>query len=313
MTSGVDRGPAADSDGEGPVVVGSASRDVTASDPRGWRLGGAVAYAGLALARLGLRPRILLGADPAAAAADELDLLRRAGAVLRVVPLARSPFFDNREVGGVREQHCLERGDPLPVAALPATWRTASDWVLAPVAGELRVEWGSAPGAAARVALGWQGLLRDLSHGGAVTRRPPEPSPLLSRADLVVVSRLDLDPGLRISELGPILRPRATLVVTDGDLGGTVWRSDGVRAATVRRYPAIPAAGVVDATGAGDAFLAGLVAARLGHPLGGSGRHGSDLRLAAAMGSLTVGDAGIRGVPTLAAVAERLRTSLRRG
>ncbi|HEX5589141.1 MAG TPA: PfkB family carbohydrate kinase [Candidatus Limnocylindrales bacterium] len=307
MTSGVRER------GAGPVVVGSASRDLAPRDPRGWRLGGAVTYAGLALARLGLRPRVLVGADPDAAAASELELLRDAGAEVRVAALARSPVFDNREVGGVRAQVCLEPGDPLPVDAFPAAWRAATAWVFGPVADELPARWAEVPLPAAHVALGWQGLLRELPHGGPVRRRPPAPSPLVARADLVVVSRLDLEPGTDVAALGALLRRDATLVVTDGDLGGSVWRSDGTRAATVRRYPAIATAGVVDATGAGDAFLAGLVAARLGHPLAGSGRRGSDLRLAAALGSLTVEGPGVTAVPELTAVAARLRASLSGG
>jgi hypothetical protein len=277
-----------------------------------------VSYAGLALARLGLFPRVLLGADPPARTAAELDLLREAGADLVVVPLAHGPVFDNREVGGVRVQRCLDPGDPLPVAALPADWRAAGDWVIGPVAGELPGEWGSVPPIDAHVALGWQGLLRDLPHGGPVARRPPGPAPLLARADLVVVSRLDLEPGTRVEALGPLLRPGATLVVTDGEAGGTVWRIDDGRARVARRYAAIPARRLVDATGAGDAFMAGLVAARMRHRLaaaatGARHRPGPDLRLAAAMGSLTVEDVGVLGVPTAAAVAERLATSFKRG
>ncbi len=319
MTSGIDGQRPASSDGAGPVVVGSASRDVAAADPRGWRLGGAVTYAGLALARLGLGPRILMGTDPEAAAAGELELLRGAGADLHLVPLARGPVFDNREAGGLREQHCLEPGDPLPVAALPPAWRDAGDWVLVPVAGELANAWADVPAASARVAVGWQGLLRDLSRGGPVVRRPPGASPLLGRADLVVVSRLDLDPETRIGDLGAFLRHGATLVVTDGAAGGKVWRVEGGRARAAVRYEAIAAGRLVDGTGAGDTFLAGLVAARMGHPLasvgqrGADGPLGADLRLAAAIGSLTVEDLGVRGVPSLAAVEERLRSSLRPG
>ena len=44
------------------VVVGAASRDRVEDDPRGWRLGGAVSYAALAIARLGLRVGALVGA-----------------------------------------------------------------------------------------------------------------------------------------------------------------------------------------------------------------------------------------------------------
>jgi sugar/nucleoside kinase (ribokinase family) len=297
----------------GPVVVGSASRDLAASDPRGWRLGGAVTYAGLALARLGLRPRVLLGADEPALAAAELDLIRDAGAELRLVPLDRGPVFDNREVGGARAQHCLEPGDQLAVTALPGEWRRAADWLFGPVAGELPDEWGSVPAASARVALGWQGLLRDLPRGGPVVRRPPGRSPLLARADLVVVSRLDLAPATPVETLGLLLRPGATLVVTEGEAGGEVWRADGSRARLVRRYRAIPAPTLIDQTGAGDAFLAGLVAARMGHPLAPADRPDADLRLAAAVGSLTVGALGVLGVPTMAAIAERLHASVRPG
>jgi len=175
------------------------------------------------------------------------------------------------------------------------------------------------PGASARVAVGWQGLLRDLPRGGPVERRPPGASPLLGRADLVVVSRLDLHPETRIEDLGAFLRHGSTLVVTDGEAGGEVCRVDGGRARGAVRYEAIAARGLVDGTGAGDTFLAGLVAARMGHPLvsvaprGASSLPGADLRLAAAIGSLTVEDLGVRGVPSLAAVEERLRASLRPG
>ncbi|MEW5989815.1 MAG: PfkB family carbohydrate kinase [Chloroflexota bacterium] len=296
-----------------PVVVGSASRDLAARDPRGWRLGGAVTYAGLALARLGLRPRVLIGADAPAASASELDLLRAAGAEVRVVELARSPIFDNREVHGVREQRCLEPGDPLPLDELPGAWRDSGTWVFGPVADELPAGWGSVPPPAAWVALGWQGLLRDLSRDGLVTRRGPGPSPLLARAGLVVVSRLDLPADVDLPGLGPLLRPGAILVVTDGPAGGSVWRADGARTVATRRYPAIPAARVTDPTGAGDAFLAGLVAAQLGHPLAQPARPDAGLRLAAALGSLTVEELGALGVPTTEAVAERLGRTLRPG
>jgi sugar/nucleoside kinase (ribokinase family) len=318
VTSGIGAERSASSDGAGPVVVGSAARDVAAADPRGWRLGGAVTYAGLALARLGLEPRILMGADPEAAAAEELELLRRAGADLSLVPLARGPVFDNRQVGGLREQHCLGPGDPLPVAALPAAWRGAGDWLLVPVAGELET-----PGRTCRRLGPRRGRLAGAPARHAArrpaARRPPGASPLLGRADLVVVSRLDFDPETRIADLGAFLRRGATLVVTDGEAGGEVWRVEGVQARPATRYEAIAASELVDGTGAGDTFLAGLVAARMGHPLafvgprGADGPPGADLRLAAAIGSLTVEGLGVRGVPSLPAIEERLRAWLRPG
>ncbi|HEU0243626.1 MAG TPA: hypothetical protein VFQ75_06935, partial [Candidatus Limnocylindrales bacterium] len=56
------------------VVVGAASRDLTDEDPRGWRLGGGVSYSALALARLGVRTRALIGVDGPAATSVELGV-----------------------------------------------------------------------------------------------------------------------------------------------------------------------------------------------------------------------------------------------
>lgn len=293
-----------------PVVVGSASRDLTAEDPRGWRLGGAATYAGLTLARLGMHPRVLLGVDAEAAGAEELDWLRGAGADLRLVPLGAGPVFENHERPEGRVQ--ISEGPGSAIAAgVPDGWETASAWLLVPVAGELPDAWADLPGSSAFVGLGWQGLLRTLAPGLVVLRRPPAPSAFTRRADLVVVSRFDVAPEIGIGEMTALLRPSATLVLTDGEDGGLVVARDAAGATHLRRYPAIAAERVVDPTGAGDVFLAALAAARLGHPWGGAGRRGADLRLAAAVASLSVEAPGLAGVPSSAAVAARLRTSLR--
>ena len=291
------------------MVVGSASRDLTDEDPRGWRLGGAAAYVGLTLARLGLRPRVVLGVDPAAVTATELQWLRDAGADLHLHQLAEGPVFTNHEEAGGRVQTCETPGLPIPTSAVPVEWRTADAWCLVPVADEINDVWAELPRDGDFVAIGWQGFLRNLLRNGVVTRRPPSASALLRRADVVCLSRDDVDdasPG----HLLPLLGTPVLLTITAGSEGGTAAHVDAAGRARMRRYPAIEVDAVRDATGSGDAFLAGLVATRLGHPLGGSGRRGSDLRLAAALGSLVVEGLGLGGVPTMAAAAERMRRSL---
>jgi sugar/nucleoside kinase (ribokinase family) len=310
------------------VVVGAAARDVDRGDPRGWRLGGGVAYGALTLARLGLRVGALVGLDPAAAEAVELELLRSAGVSLVGVPLARGPVFENREVAGRRIQHCLAVSDPLPVGALPDGWRRAPGWLFAPVADELGEEWAAVPPPAGIVGLGWQGLLRELSPGRRTRRRPPRPSPLLARADLVGVSRDDLDPDVPISAIVAPLAPGATLALTAGPHGGLILAPSPTGRRWIR-YPALAARRTVDPTGAGDVFLAVLLAVRLGllsspveageGPAGGGARRvdgsapldpgshpGLGLGLAAAAGSLVVEAPGLLGVPSLAQIRRRI-------
>ncbi|MEX2548533.1 MAG: hypothetical protein WD830_12225, partial [Chloroflexota bacterium] len=71
------------------VVVGAATRDLDASDPRGWRLGGTVTYSSMAAARLGARVMALIGVDAESATAAEIDVLRAAGVEVELVRLAR--------------------------------------------------------------------------------------------------------------------------------------------------------------------------------------------------------------------------------
>ncbi|HEX5466854.1 MAG TPA: PfkB family carbohydrate kinase [Candidatus Limnocylindrales bacterium] len=315
------RGPRPDRRPE-VVVVGAASRDVARDDPRGWRLGGGVTYCALTLARLGIRSAALVGVDGPAAEASELDLLREAGAAVRLVPLAHGPVFENVERPSGRVQTCLDPGSPLPVAALPASWRQASWWLLAPVAGELPPAWAAVPPATAHVVVGWQGLLRVLRAGRHVERLGPRPSPFLERAGLVGVSRHDLDHHLALATVLAPLAAGSELLMTAGDAGGLLLEvgsavapevgqgrrpAIGGRAVAVRRYPALRSPREVDPTGAGDTFLAALVAARIAAATADVRcSPGQDLRLAAAAASLVVEDVGLLGVPDPRALACRL-------
>jgi sugar/nucleoside kinase (ribokinase family) len=286
------------------LVVGAASRDVTDADPRGWRLGGAVAYCSLTLARLGLRVRALVGADGPASTADELDLLRDAGAEVAVAPLARGPVFEIIEGPGGRRQRCLSVADTISLEALPGDWEANDAIVLGPVAGELPPEWAGVT--APLVALGWQGLLRRLVAGADVERVRARADPLLGVADLVGVSVDDVDPQVRLRDLVDLVRPGATLVVTRGNRGGTALVSRRPAHSILRAYPAIPSNGVVDPTGAGDVFLATFVATAVDGARLGVEDITARLTFAAAAGSIAVEDRGLLGVPTLEAVRRRV-------
>lgn len=280
------------------VVVGSACRDLVDDDERGWRLGGGASYSAFALARLGLRVGALVVADPEAAASAEIEMIRDAGVEVVVVPGLKGPVFINTETPTGRIQQTPQVSDPVPVAALPAAWRDAPAWMFAPVAGETTDDWAAVPPADALVALGWQGLLRILTPGGAVRHHPPGPSPVVRRADLVGVGRDDFDESVTPADLLGLVHPGATLLLTDGVHGGVAVEAgaDGTEARR-RRWHSIPIAEYVDAVGAGDTFLSGVFAAHVDPGLVASWTgEDPDLRLGAAMGSLILEGPGLFGV-----------------
>ncbi len=278
------------------VVVGAASRDRVDGDRRGWRLGGSATYCSLALARLGISTGALIGVDEEAADAGELDVLAKAGVRLRRVPLEHGPVFENLEIDGHRAQRWISKSDELPTGDVPAEWRPARTWLLVPVAGEVGEEWARVPPAEARVVVGWQGLLREFATEGWVKRTAPAPSRLLERARLVCASMDDLAAMARLADLRA-MAPQATLVLTSGERGGLVSRGTGFA-----RYEAF-AAETVDPTGAGDVFLAALVATWL---LVGELASSRALRFAAAAAACAVEGPGITRVPTGTDVAARL-------
>jgi len=285
------------------LVVGAASRDVTTTDARGWRLGGAVTYGSLMLARLGLQVRALVGADREAAQARELDALREAGVDVTLARLAQGPVFENIEQPGGRRQRCLSVADPIDPATLPGAWRANDAVLLGPVAAELGPAWAAI--SAPMVALGWQGLLRRLVAGADVERVAPQPEPLLARADLVGVSVDDVGPA-RLRDLVDLVRPGAMLAVTRGDRGGTALVSRRPARSILRAYPAIPSNRAIDPTGAGDVFLASLVATAIDGARLGAEDLTARLMFSAAAGSLAVEGPGIEGVPTLDSIRRRV-------
>lgn len=290
------------------VHVGSASRDLTDDDPRGWRLGGAVCYAALTTARLGVRTGALVGADAIASEALELDDLRAAGVDVRVVRLRETPVFINDETPVGRVQTCIAAGADLPIHARPRDWDGAS-WSLLPVADELGDAWAAALPDTTHLTVGWQGWLRSLVARRRVRRRPPRRSAPIARADLVGLSRNDVAPNTRLRDLWGALRPEAALLLTDGVAGGRWFRIGADAPAETIRYRAIRTRAVVDPTGAGDVMLAALQAVTLrpdirGGPPGSDRR--ADLAFAAAAASLAIEGPGLAGVPTLEAVRSRL-------
>lgn len=288
--------------GDRPIllVVGAASRDLHPTDPRGWRLGGTVAYASLAAARLGVRVRALIGADPEAARASELDLLRGAGVEMRVVPMQRGPVFDNQETPAGRIQVAHQVSDSLPTAVLPEDWAPSDATLLGPIAGELGDEWATALPSDEFVALTWHGLLRRLAPGQPVELLRVQREPLAARANALLLSAEDVRAGA--SAIRDLLADGQRLLLTHGGQGAAEMRVEGdlLRG---RSIPAVPRRIAVDTTGAGDVFLAAWLAARLLAPSAPGDRH---LAMASIASSLKVAAYGLQGVPGHADVCREL-------
>jgi hypothetical protein len=206
-------------------------------------------------------------------------------------------------------------GVPLPVPAVPESWRAAPGWSLVPVAGELTDAWADAVPADIHLAVAWQGFLRELVAGEQVRRRPPRASAILRRADLVGVSHHDVSHPTLVSELYRLLHPGADLLITQGAEGGLLIRLGADGPTESLRYLPTSTDRETDPTGAGDTFLAALQASMLRPAVVGRHRvrRQLDLRFAAAAGSLVVEGPGLEGVPDRSAVlVRRARERIRR-
>lgn len=272
------------------LVVGAATRDVDAADARGWRLGGTVAYASLAAARLGVRVRALIGAEATIATASEIGVLRDEGIEVRLVPLDHGPVFDNQQTPAARIQIAQQASDRMPAASLPDEWRSSGSVLLGPVANELGPEWAAVFGRDTIVALAWQGLLRELTPGERVRLLPLIRNALVQRAEVLLVSAEDVL-GDR-AEIAELLASNQRLLVTSGAHGAVELRR--VDGRIKGRYaPALPPSEVIDETGAGDIFLATWLATRI--------LTGMDdwraLSIASAMAGLSVARRGLADMP----------------
>ena len=218
------------------VVVGAASRDVTADDPRGWRLGGPATYCSLAAARLGLRVGCLLGVDPLAATAGELQWLperrSRAASCARWAA-ARSSRTSRTTVTGASAG--CRRATPCRSPRCRTSGEAWLGWLLVPVAGEVGDEWAAvaAPGRECWRRLA--GVAARLRPGRLGRATMAAASPLLGRAGLVCASVDDLPPQRRAWRPPPV-RGRG-----DDRADGRSTRRLALRGSRLARYSALPA------------------------------------------------------------------------
>ncbi|MDQ2953261.1 MAG: PfkB family carbohydrate kinase [Chloroflexota bacterium] len=233
------------------LAVGHVARDEFEGEPT-WRLGGTVLYTAATAARLGARAAIVTRVGPKERAALE-ERCATLGIELHALPAERTTTFAFRYVNGKRLMRLRARARGLALSDVPVPLREANAVILGSIAHEIdRTLLGAFAEAASVVTA--QGYLRLWSADGAIRpRRWEDVAEVTATASAIVLSEEDVG--------GDLSEPRrwagdTPVIVTFAERGSLVL-VDG----SETMVPAFRAARVVDPTGAGDAFAAGLAIA----------------------------------------------------
>jgi ribokinase len=273
------------------VTIGHMARDEFAGEDD-WRIGGTAVYAAAAAARLGDRVALLTRVGPnererLAAGCREMEI------ELHPLESAVTTTFAFRYVEGKRRLRLKARAKAISAADVPHELRETRAVVLASIAHELEPSLFALYAAVPRV-MAAQGYLRTWDADGSVRRRDWEDAhATVARVSATVVSEEDIEGDL---DLARDWARTAPVIVTVAERGALVLR-DG-REILV---PGFPADRVVDPTGAGDAFCAGLALALAdGATLETAARFGN------AVASFAVEDVGVAGLATRDRVEARM-------
>src|SRR3989454_6003688 len=274
------------------VSIGHAARDEFEGDPE-WRIGGTATYAAAAAACLGDRVALLTRVGP-----KERDRLaarcKELGIELHALESAVTTTFSFRYVDGRRHLRLKARAKGIGAYAIPSALRETRSVVLASIAHEIERSVFDLYGGVPRV-LAAQGYLRSWDADGTVRRREwDEAHDVLSRVNVAVVSEEDIEGDL---DLARGWARSAPVIVTIAERGAIVLR--GGREVEVGGFPADE---VIDQTGAGDAFCAGLALA-----LADGNDFEPAARFANAVASFAVEGIGTLGLATRQQVEARMK------
>lgn len=242
------------------LAVGHVARDEFEGEPT-WRLGGTVLYTAATAARLGARAAIVTRVGPNERAALE-ERCAGLGIELHALPAEVTTTFAFRYEGGKRLMRLRARARGLALADVPEPLRAADAVILGSIAHEIdRTLLGAFHDAASVVTA--QGYLREWSADGAIRpRRWEDVTEVTASASAIVLSDEDIGGDLDEPRRWASLRAHGPLplhtpvIVTFAERGSLVF-VDG----SEMMVPAFRAERVVDPTGAGDAFAAGLAIA----------------------------------------------------
>ncbi len=273
------------------LAIGHVTRDEFPGET-GWRLGGTATYTAATAARLGAHAALVTRVGPNERATLE-ERCRSLGIDLVALPSEVTTTFGFRTVDGRRVLRLRQRARGLRLADVPEPLRSCDAVILGSVAHEIDRSLLGAFGDAATVVTA-QGYLREWDADGAIhPRRWDDVAEVTAKASAIVLSEEDV--------AGDLAEPRrwaghTPVIVTLAERGALVL-VDG----SERTVAAFHAERVVDPTGAGDAFAAGLaIALAEKQPLLDA------VRFAHATASFAVEAVGTDGLADRARIAERM-------
>lgn len=273
------------------LAVGHVARDEFEGEPT-WRLGGTALYAAATAARLGTSTALVTRVGPTEQPALE-ERCAQLGIALRALPSSATTTFGFRYVEGRRLMRLRARARAIAPSDVPAQWREARAVVLGSVAHELDRSLFGTTSSEATVLVA-QGYLREWAADGAIEPRDWEDADeIVPRVSAVVLSEDDVGRDLRAPRRWA---RNGRVYVTLAERGVLVL--DRGAETTIAGYPAER---VVDPTGAGDAFAAGLAIALA------EGRSLDDCaRFANAVASFAVEGVGMESLADRARVDARM-------
>jgi sugar/nucleoside kinase (ribokinase family) len=246
------------------LAIGHVARDEFEGEPT-WRLGGTVLYTAATAARLGARAAIVTRVGPHERAALE-ERCAQLGIELHALPAEVTTTFAFRYEDGRRLMKLKARARGLALSDVPAQLRSAQSVILGSIAHEIDRSLLGAFGEAASVVTA-QGYLRVWTADGSIhPRRWDDVADVTATASAIVLSDDDVGGDLSEPRRWASLPTHGTLpqhtpvIVTFAERGSLVL-VDG----TETMVPAYHADRVLDPTGAGDAFAAGLAVALAEH------------------------------------------------
>lgn len=273
------------------LAIGHVARDEFPD--ASWRLGGSALYAAVTAARLGRRSALVTRVGAGERAAVERRCEEEGIELHALSSIVTTTFAFRYDDQGKRHLTLRARAKGISLDDVAGRLRAPRAVIYASIAHELSPGLFGAITAPASVLVA-QGYLRSWTADGTVVARDwTEAGEMLGTVRVAVVSEDDLAGDLSHAESWSKATP---VVVTLAERGARIFEAG--RAYDV---PGFPADAVVDPTGAGDAFAAGLTLALA------EGRELPDAaRYANAVASFAVEGRGTDGLADAARVAARL-------